>query len=486
MKRKICLSFLALCSCLLLAPAAFGQKHKVEKVSVALTAAGDKIRGPRSIKPVLVNRIRYRVTPKTDTTFTDGPSLALPFIPQIPEAQAAEAPDAGASVNNRMRLLMRGQVDEFLRAAPAAEDQFQAIINVLDTYERRKVTEVQNPISRLLRDTKTARDATERFVRDSDSLLAGGTQNVLGRLPGLIALINESGRTPWPDTQINDISAGLSILKNALRRISDGNWLTANRERVNAVESRIDSLRQELAALSHNNQADSPATKYDESQSALRGWRDIFSDAHEQGAGYFELPYIDVGCGFGFNQNKQTIVSLVMVDRLGEEARQEKVIATVICSSPLSISGGFGFSTLDEKEFVFVPSIKTVTENGQTTDQVIKRFGFKNSSSFRAIPVLLLNTRIYEPNDTLAFHMSAGAGVDIKTGQAGTDLEFIVGPSVSFKRTLFFTAGAHIGRVPKLAGGFELDQEVPESVSEPPIEKAWKTGFIFTVTYKLK
>jgi hypothetical protein len=51
---------------------------------------------------------------------------------------------------------------------------------------------------------------------------------------------------------------------------------------------------------------------------------------------------------------------------------------------------------------------------------------------------------------------------------------------------MFFTAGVHIGRVPKLAGGFEIGQEVPEGIDEPPLEKAWKPGFIFAVTFKLR
>jgi hypothetical protein len=132
------------------------------------------------------------------------------------------------------------------------------------------------------------------------------------------------------------------------------------------------------------------------------------------------------------------------------------------------VSGGFGFSTVNEREFVFVQSTKPVTTNGQTTQEVINRFGFKNNSSFRPIPLLLLNTRVYEPNDNIALHVSAGAGGDIKTGEAGSDVEFIVGPSISFKRSMFVTTGLHIGRVPKLAGGFQIGDEVPEGIDAPP------------------
>lgn len=125
-----------------------------------------------------------------------------------------------------------------------------------------------------------------------------------------------------------------------------------------------------------------------------------------------------------------------------------------------------------------------VIANGETTQTVISRSGFRNKSSFRPRPVLLLNTRVWEPRDTFALHLSTGAAVDVRTGQRGTDLEHIVGPSISFWRSLFITPGLHFGRVNEWAGSFELDQEVPTGISEPPIEKSWKKAFVTTFTSK--
>lgn len=222
-------------------------------------------------------------------------------------------------------------------------------------------------------------------------------------------------------------------------------------------------------------------------QNKLLRWKPILIGIREGGTAGFDRT-VGVGCGFAFNTGKETKIKIVKRDRLGEPSASptEEEVVTVVCSSPLSISAGFGFSSIDEREFVFVPSTKSVTANGQTTQTVVNRFGFRNKSAFRTLPVLLLNTRIWEPNDTLALHLSTGAAVDVKTGQGGTDLEYIVGPSISFWRSLFITPGLHIGRVPKLAGGFELDQEVPSGIADPPIEKAWKTGFVTTFTYKIK
>ncbi len=481
MRKRARLLFLLICSCLLIVSTVNGQKHEVERVNAATASEGDKIRGPRSIKPEYVNRIRYRVAVKTKTAFSAGPSLALPFIPQIPQAAAKE------SGQNVLDIRTTELAIDTARKAKDPEMEFAAIRAGVTALINRKV-DIQNEVSDVLANTKKAADGTKDFVRETDALLAGqgGPDTVLRRLPDLLQLIKGAQRN-WPDAQINQFLGDVDIIEGELGRISDLKWLADNKPRVDAAKDRLKELHDSVTALSHDDKPASPATRFDEAQRVLQQWNEIFKDAEKQGKGFFELPYVDVGCGFSFDQNKETSVTLVKQDRLASDTTTtEQELVTVVCSSPFSISGGFGFSTVNEREFVFVPSTKTVTENGQPVQKVINRFGFKNNSSFRPIPLLLLNTRVYEWNDDIALHLSAGAGVDIKTGQAGTDIEYVVGPSISFKRSMFITAGVHIARVPKLAGGFKLDEEVPTGISEPPVEKAWKTGFIFAFTYKLK
>lgn len=474
---------------LLAAPSAYAQKHKVEYVNASTTTEGEKLRGPRSIRPTHVNRIRYRVEVKTKAKFTDGPSLALPFIPQIPggggggDDKGADAPD----LLNRLKNVERDLTGDI------SEQEFQNAARVLDDWINFRASRIQNPISRAIASTNRASAATRNFVLETNALLAGqnGPQTVLGRLANdgpLMTEMDEAFNQRWPDDAINTFLSGLSRLENSLARISDREWLVRNKDRVDGLLARIKTQRDEVTALSHNDDADGKATKFDAAQQSLSAWRDIFTDARTQGEPYFNLPYVEAGCGFAFDQNKETEVILVKQDRLApaDSEPAEQALVTVICSSPLSISGGFAMSRIDEREFVFVPSTKTVTENGQETEKVINRFGFKNNSSFRMLPVLLLNTRLHEWNDTYALHMSAGAAVDIKTGEAGTDVEFLVGPSLSFKRSMFITGGVHFGRVPKLAGGFEVGAEVPDGIDQPPVEKAWKPGFVLGITFKLK
>jgi hypothetical protein len=488
MKKTLVLATLFACTTLLFTTPAFAQKTSVEEVNAAQATKGRKIRGPRTIKPVRVNNIRYRVQVKSDVSFTPGPSLALPFIPQIP---GAEPGDSGASALTETEL--RENLDN-ARRAHDAEREFMAIREAQKELIARRANQIQGPISALLANTKRAVDATNSYLGESDTRLArsNGPELVLAPLRGLIATITTSIGGRWPDDEINEYLRDVDTWESELGRISDLKWLADNKDRVDAVKALFKELRESVTALSHNGQPDSVATKFDEAQRVLGAWKAIFdeaitADTPQEREDYFSLQPVKEDCGFAFDQTKSNIITLVKQDRVSSETTlSEQELVTVVCSSPLSISGGFGFSTINEREFVFVTSTKTVTENGQPVEKVINRFGFENNSSFRPIPLLLLNTRFYEFNDQFALHLSAGAGVDIKTGEAGSDVEFIVGPSVSFNRSLFITAGAHIGRVPKLAGGFELNQEVPEGIDKPPIEKSWKPGFIFALTFKIR
>lgn len=494
MKTKASLIIIMLGGCLVLAPTVIAKQR--EKVINVLISTGEKIRGPVTIKPIRVNRLRYKIEIKKDTIFTPGPSLELPFIPLVPEQKEQQATPPGGAVGpagitddveeEALSQLANGNVSALVRLSQA--EQFRIVVIALNRYEARRVSEIQTPITIAIGTTNAASADTREFVEQSDANLQIGPSVVINGIDTIVTQIDLALRQNWPDANINDLLGDLAVLKNALRTIPPGDWLTNNKAIYDYVDSRIDQLHDLVDAVRSTGAADASATKFAEAKRKLRQWRNRLKSVQAQGESAFSYEPIDVDCSFAFSDNKETKLTLIKQDLLAPEgtdpSRQELI--TVVCSSPFSISGGFAFSSVNEREFVFVPSTKTVTENGQPVQRVINRFGFRNNSSFRPIPLLLLNTRVHEWDDDYALHLSAGAGVDIKTGEAGTDIEYIVGPSISFKRSMFITAGAHIARVPKLAGGFQLDQEVPDGISEPPIEKAWKPGFIISFTYKLK
>lgn len=462
--------------------------------------SGDKIRGPVTIELQNLNVLRYDIKVGKDVTFAAGPDLKLPFIPAIPaEPQKSNAGGTQGVVDAAAAAML---------AAPPApcnaiQTCFRDLVDQLNGIEFAKATDVNARITDISADVNLAKADVESLVAASDSILAtgGGVTALLGGLPpilgdggGVPGTINTALNTSWPDTEIENLLGRLNTLKNDLLSLptmpvaglSFDNWYKSpgNKAAYDAARARIEELQTQLAGLKGSSTA---GNAFQAAQNKLRLWKPILIGVQTGGvAGFTQV--VKVGCSFAFDSTKETKVKIVKRDRLadpGAPTTSDEVV-TVVCSSPLSVSAGFGFSNVDEREFVFVPSTKTTTTGGQTTQTVISRFGFRNKSAFRTLPVLLLNTRIWEPSDTLALHLSTGAAVDIKTGEGGTDLEYLVGPSISFRRSFFITPGLHIGRVPKLAGGFSLDEEVPTGISEPPLEKTWKKGFVVAFTYKVR
>jgi hypothetical protein len=274
-------------------------------------------------------------------------------------------------------------------------------------------------------------------------------------------------------------------LKNDLEALKSyegwSTWYSIKGAAYEATKARVVELQTGLKAIDSTSDV---AKKFSDAQDNVRRWAVILAGVQKGGADGFTLT-TDACCGFSFGDTKSNKIELIKTDRLaapGTASRRDEIV-TVECTTPFTVSGGFGFSSVDEREFVFVSSKPSA---GGTAP--VNTFGFKNRSSFRTIPLMLIHTRLKEWNDTFALHASAGAGVDIKTGQPanGTDIEFIVGPSLSFKRSFFVTTGVHVGRVSTLAGGFSIGDTVPSGLSAPPIEKTWKPGFIVAFTYKIK
>lgn len=229
------------------------------------------------------------------------------------------------------------------------------------------------------------------------------------------------------------------------------------------------------------------ARTFVQAQAKLRGWQPILQSIAEAGENAFTFERVHIGCGFSFDTAKESKVELIKRDRLAAsdspETREE--ILTVVCSSPLSTSGGAGVSSLDENTIAFVASTKTAT-GSQPAVANISRFGFTDRSTYRLLPLVLINTRVWEPNETFSLHGSAGVAVNLNTGAVGTDVDYVFGPSVAFRRSLFMTVGWHFGRVANLAGGFKEGEEVPTLLSAPPVEKARATGAIFAMTFRLR
>lgn len=161
--------------------------------------------------------------------------------------------------------------------------------------------------------------------------------------------------------------------------------------------------------------------------------------------------------------------------------------------SRLSLSAGFGFSTINEIKIIRQASLIPGAGGTQTLGN---RFGFENRSRFRPSGLLLLNAHllrfgIFDNNDTtLAFSggLVLSQRSSANTSGSGLATEFIAGPSLGFvNNRMFLTLGFHAARVEQLGGGFNIGDPVPANLADPiPVEKNWRNGLMFSITYRIR
>ncbi len=459
---------------------------KVFRVDAATqTFTNEKVRGPICVEVSGVNVLRYDAQLGSTSTFTPGPDLSgLGFVPSVakPAAKTDTTMQTTKSASESLHAL---GLDQQKSKVDPIDVKFGDIVDRLNTVEK-KVSELIDDIDTANETVRAAGARIKALVESSDAFLRGGG--------GPTALLTEIGKTlesikldsaVWPSSKIESQKGTLAILKNDLEALKSlegwSTWYSIKGAAYESIKARVAELQTGLKALDSNSDT---AKKFGDALDNVRRWLAILTGVKTADSKAFTLSTCAC-CGFSFGDTKSTKIELIKRDRLATAgtAPTKDEIVTIECTTPFSISGGFGFSSVNEREFVFVSS-----KPPAGTTSPINTFGFKNNSSFRTIPLVLINTRVYEWNDSIALHASAGVGVDIKTGQpaAGTDIEYIVGGSLSFKRGFFVTTGVHIGRVSSLAGGFNLGDTVPSGLSAPPIEKTWKPGFIVAFSYKIK
>jgi hypothetical protein len=263
---------------------------------------------------------------------------------------------------------------------------------------------------------------------------------------------------------------------------SDWYGMSENKQRFDTLKSDANDLEVKIAGIDISSDK---AKAFKDAIAALKGWRSQLVGIQKGGESSF-LWTVREGCGFAFSSNKEIQVALTKADRLATPpSTSTQPIVTVVCSSPVTISSGFGFARLKESNFAFVQSVgpKDPTTNLPT---VVSKFGLTSQSNYRVVPVALINTRLWEPNETFALHFSAGAAVSLSSGAVGNEAEYVVGGSLSFKRTVLVTLGGEVGRESSLAGGFGLGDPVPSNLDSPPLQKQWKLGLAVLFTYIIR
>lgn len=464
-----------------------GQPKRQYSVNVArFTTTGEKVRGPVTIVLKSVNVLRYNVQVGQTVTYSAGPDLSkLGFIPPVAAAPPPAPPPPPPPPSETKG--QGGVLPIFER--PDWSQKIEGVFSTLTTDRNLLQGDLQDAtrkVSKAVDKTNDATTAVNTLIRGSDALLQtqGGASQIIMEIKPVEGKINKAQAEPWP---VEDIMR----LKNKIEKLEDWTnqlpqekatewtgWYDKHKRDYDGLKTSVAALASKVAEIDGGSQK---TQAYKAAIASLEGWQSIFSAIQKGGTGSFTWS-VPEGCGFAFSGNKQTRVLLTKVDRLASKpaspATQE--IVTVVCSSPLTFSAGFGFARLTESDYAFVQSAST-DANGNPT--VVSKFGLTSQSNFRTVPVVLVNTRLKEWNDKWAFHFSTGAAVNLSSGAVGNNVEYVVGGSLSFRRAAMVTVGVEVGRESSLAGGFKVGDVVPPNLSEPPIQQKWAVGPAFMFTY---
>ena len=135
----------------------------------------------------------------------------------------------------------------------------------------------------------------------------------------------------------------------------------------------------------------------------------------------------------------------------------ELPVVTLVCESPVSLSYGIFTTFLGKEEF-----------------------------GYRPIPGTVINTHLlslWGSQDNMNLHLSFGTLADV-IGEQGNDLEFILGPSIQIKKSLWLTCGFHLGQVPDVQSGTESDTTMIEGLDTDPTQKLYKVGVGLGISFK--
>lgn len=362
------------------------------------------------------------------------------------------------------------------------DDEFQLLAGDLNSREG-DVATLENKLRDARDKVNGVSQNAQSFIDQSDGY---DPNSILARIGELIASIDAS--TPpnlaWPDTDNQTVKTSLQTLENDLvtlpsRHAADwADWLKMgqNQATYNAVVARVQALKKYV-----NEDLAKFRLDWEKTIGKLRDVRAHFSGICLQGEAAFVLEEY-VSCKDAPPNN--ATYNLIRQDLAGGKELAPIPMFTLECSHPISLSTGIAFSRLNEDEFGF--ENKVVLVDGNPTLDKFKVITSKKRSNFRPVPLLLINTRLWDFSPDYSINFSFGAGVDIKTGKPGTDIEFLLGPSLKIQDRFFVTFGTHIGRVVKLAEGFNENDRVPGELTEVPTRKEYKAGFGIAFTYRVK
>ncbi|MGI8742382.1 MAG: hypothetical protein ACR2NN_07375 [Bryobacteraceae bacterium] len=145
------------------------------------------------------------------------------------------------------------------------------------------------------------------------------------------------------------------------------------------------------------------------------------------------------------------------------------------------VAGGIAVTALQKVDY---QRVQGFAAPGDTT--LSSLVGEKERSSSRVTPMAMLHGRMFDWHDgNNGLYLSLG--VTAKNDNKGTDIDYLMGPSIGLLgQKLFLTGGAYVGKKQSLEGGLYRGATIPKDLAEIPVRKDFHWSGGFAITYVIK
>jgi hypothetical protein len=485
MKRLVLLGFLLACAITTHAqnPALFRCKDQNHVITLSINNTGQTVEGPACAE-ITINALRYGADFGRTTTTSAGPTLTSIFPSSFNPGSGNPKAMTAPSLEEKFRA------DELLRTTLLAQ------LILLETKNRTTGSDLDKYLNTL----KTL------IAQTDDILSTGGATGVLAtvtdpavkaQMEKILASVVSWNTTDAIVTSLQELQADLNSLPllfpsntgtitgdpcspTNILLLGWSDWSGKCRDgQYKAAQASITSLLTEAASWTSDGDK---AAQFAKKIGIVQYWKTAITALQAES---FKRQ-AEVLCGVLFNRNEQTVLKLILTDRMSvfdiqtPQPQTKDNLLTVTCSSPFSISAGAAFSTIHNQQFAIV---KSTPSAGGTTS--INTFGVTSDSRINPYPIALAHARLLDWNQNrYALHYSFGVGVSVK-GQdsGGSNPEFLTGLTFSFLRTIYVTGGLDVGKQSQLIGGFKVGGTVPSDVTSPPVSSSYKPGFGFAISF---
>lgn len=475
--------------------------YKIDHRVLALDGT-EKVRGPRIVRVTNLNVLRYQYKLGTTVTYTNPP-VATDVLSPAPTnqtntkttAQLFTAPNGGGA-NVREKKLQAGCTTDLTTQVNTVRAQLLTESTATNT-----LVESTNTVAQAVSDAGVS---LHTLLQQSDADLSTSRTAYQNDISDTAALVATAVSAPWPATQaaLAARAAAQAQIKQrtedaiACIRLAGGHQDLL--DALNDVTSDLNSLESELEAIQPGRDE---YNHWVTNRTMLLSWNARLSTLN---AALANAPFSDgdplalsqpAGCDYFSASTKDTVVSLeTLSDSLndseqgggGQKLPAPEKLVTVECETPIVLAVGVAFSSLPEHEYaVQQTGSTTTTTNGVTTTTPVNTFQYTSNSKFHPEAVGAIHVRLYDWEQArLSFNGTFAVAANIKGQSAGgSSADYLIGATVGFSRYAFLTAGAYIGQVATLDGGFKVGDQVPSGVTTPPLQVGYQTGFGMALTF---